>query len=75
MIEEIKIGTHFWAKMDGKLVMMIRAKDHSFRGEKHEQYFVCGGWEGAFSPHEFELIETVNFPKGYGKNNLYYLNA
>lgn len=58
----MKAGTHFWAKKDGKLVMMM------FDGE---EYTVCGPWECAVN-RDFEVIEIVPIPEGYTANDLYY---
>lgn len=58
-------GAHFWAKMDGKLVMMAKFDS---------QFYVCGGWEVPVNVDEFEFIESVSLPKGYSTNDLYYIS-
>lgn len=60
----LPIGQHFWAKMDGHLVMMMKTKQNDFD--------VCGPWEGGAGITEFEIIELVGLPKGFSTNDLYY---
>jgi hypothetical protein len=64
-MKEIKTGSHFWAKIDGKLVMMMK----DIKGD----YFVCGPWEGAVQRTDFEFIEEVNPPIKFDGKYFYYL--
>jgi len=61
---EIQSGTHFWATMDSKLVMMMK--------DKEGDYYVCGGWECPIRENYFQIIETVSLPTNYTAENLYY---
>lgn len=61
--KDLPLGTHFWALMDGNLVVIGKEKDG---------YYVCGGWECSIREEEFDIIELINFPKGYNAENLYY---
>lgn len=56
-------GAHFWALMDGLLVM-----GGKFGGE----YYVCGGWEGAISENQLSFIQIAEFPEGFNADQLYY---
>ena len=57
---EIKIGTHFWALMDDRLVVMLRCEDG---------FYVCGGWEGDIPIDKFEFVSEIKKPNN---TKLYY---
>jgi len=61
---DLPVGTHFWAMMDGKLVMMMK--------DRHNDFCVCGPWECPIRENEFEVIEIVNRPAGHKADKLYY---
>lgn len=59
----ITYGTHFWAKLDGKLVMMCKCKNG---------IYVCGEWEDSIYEEDIIVIKVVDFPEGYTADDLYY---
>jgi hypothetical protein len=61
---DLPSGSHFWAKMDNRLVMMMK----DGRGD----YYVCGGWECPIREEYFEIIEIVPRPVGHEDAKLYY---
>lgn len=69
----IEVGTHFWAKMDGKLAVMCRCKNYiNGWGNSISRYFVCGGWEGSINESDFEFIEAIEMPKEFSVDDIYY---
>lgn len=60
---DIPIGSHFWALMDNKLVIIIKCGDG---------YYVCGGWECNINFKYFKFIEYISVPMGYKEKELYY---
>lgn len=63
-MKELKNGDHFWAILQGKLVVMVQ--------DDYNEFAVCGPWEGLFNDSEFEFIELIKRPKGYEIMKLYY---
>jgi hypothetical protein len=58
-------GQHFWAKMDDKLVMMMKSDV--------DEYHVCGAWECGVRKGEFDVIKVISLPAGFSNTDLYYL--
>ncbi|HYH15342.1 MAG TPA: hypothetical protein VD794_08980 [Flavisolibacter sp.] len=63
---KLPVGTHFWAKMDDHIVVIMKSDDE-------DTYYVCGGWECALRASDFEVIAVIPFPNGYRTQQLYYI--
>lgn len=50
-------GEHFWAEMDGKLVVMICT-------ETEGRFNVCGEWECSIQPGDFTPLQLIPRPAG-----------
>lgn len=63
--EDIKIGQHLWAISRNQLIMVAKFDDEGFQ--------VCGDWECGINYNDCQIIELVDFPKGYENVKLFYL--
>jgi len=62
--KNIPTGTHCWAIIQDKLLIVLKVDDH--------YYEVCGAWEGGIHDSEFNLISVIDKPQDYKDNELYY---
>ena len=60
----LPVGAHFWATLDGKLVVMMK--------DRYSKFTVCGPWECPIREGDFEIIEIINRPAGHEADQLYY---
>lgn len=63
-------GTHCWALLDDKLVVVI--KSDLWKGVTECYFYVCGGWEGSVSERELTLLEVIARPLNYSDKEIYY---
>ena len=61
---KIKEGQHFWALLEGELVITVKS---------NRLFFICTSWKSPIAYNELTFIETVNKPKGYEKTEFYVL--
>lgn len=62
---QLKIGDHFWALMDGYLVIIIYEHEN-------EGFYLCGSWECSVKREDFKFIELIKKPAGHENAEFYY---
>lgn len=62
-METLKNGTHFWALIYGKLVVLVKTKNG---------FFVAGNWENHLDESVFQFICKIEKPVGFEEVEDYY---
>lgn len=60
---ELRANTHYWALLDGKLVVVL------YDGE---DFTACGAWEGSIPADQLYLIEKIRRPEKSRGVKLYF---
>ena len=61
---EIKPNSHFWAKVDGRLAVLMRTANGNF--------YICGPWEVEIRSDSFVFIWEIQRPESETRTLLYY---